>query len=462
MDHHTKEEVWNHHCSYQWTYFPEESKQLIQYFLSDRIQGKNLDVGAGWYNFHPNSTAVDFSKKGLEYNCAPNKILFDLDLLAKGEHLPIPDKSHHSATLVSVYQYLEGRKELLRELERILVPGSEVFIINQGSAGLTEHFRGPAHPDRIEEEVLAAGYDCVREKIPFGSLENPFQSVTVAMPDFNLFGKQPLVRGKERRIRQSGWRMANRDKFYDRCALWEARRAANAFQRLGTYPITKFSQDYVARFQAFADTIQGMNGNLPVIFLDPDIDASLHLATEDNPPYATLTTLGKSNERPSWKETSYDVPKGLRFSNHLNYFGATNMRDLRSHLDSLGSLRDEKEIDASVQQFIRFLAAVPLVKQSVDLQKRIYEEMKPKVKDLDDRIDRAKKNAISSMGMEHKQRRRIDELVAAKKRILADGIPVVGEARLNYLDAMDYYVAGFKYSLSSACGHWPMAREEFD
>ena len=49
------ESTWDHHGSYQWTYFADEIKQRIQYFLLQRLHGKNIEIGGGWYLSYPNS-----------------------------------------------------------------------------------------------------------------------------------------------------------------------------------------------------------------------------------------------------------------------------------------------------------------------------------------------------------------------------------------------------------------------
>ena len=65
-----KESVWDHHGSYQWTYFIEEVKQRITYFLSQRLTGRNLDIASGWYLHYPRSVALDLSSVCLKYNIA--------------------------------------------------------------------------------------------------------------------------------------------------------------------------------------------------------------------------------------------------------------------------------------------------------------------------------------------------------------------------------------------------------
>ena len=103
----TPKEIRDGHSSYQWVYFAEEIKQRISYFLSDKLFGKNLDIGGGRYLTHPRSTVVDISPKALEYNPAKEKVEFDIDMINQGVQLPFPDKSFDHATMISVYQYIK-------------------------------------------------------------------------------------------------------------------------------------------------------------------------------------------------------------------------------------------------------------------------------------------------------------------------------------------------------------------
>lgn len=123
---HTKErgpkEIRDNHSSGQWVYFAEEIKQRICFFLSDKLFGKNLELGGGWYLSHPHSTVVDISPKALAYNPAKEKVEFDLDSITDGNKLPFPDHSFDHATMVSVYQYLRESQAFKDEIMRVLKP----------------------------------------------------------------------------------------------------------------------------------------------------------------------------------------------------------------------------------------------------------------------------------------------------------------------------------------------------
>ena len=101
------ESIWDHHGSYQGTYFDHRIKQRIQHFLLQRLSGKNIEVGGGWYLSYPNSTVVDLSSVCLKHNPAKEKLQFDLDTLVDGKRLPYSANSFNSSTLISVWQYLQ-------------------------------------------------------------------------------------------------------------------------------------------------------------------------------------------------------------------------------------------------------------------------------------------------------------------------------------------------------------------
>ncbi len=459
-----REEViktWDFHCSYQWTYFPEEAKQLIQFFLSNRIHRRNLDLGAGWYTYHPNSTVVDLSLKGLEYNSSKEKVFFDLDDVARGKLLPFPDNSFGSATLVSVWQYLRHGKVLLGELERVLLPGSEVFIINESGAALTSMQVGPSSPKAIEQEVKEAGYDCIRETIPFG--DPSFQSVTVAMPYYDLFGKQACIKDKLRKLEENKERAENPASFYDDFALWETSRAALTFQRLGNYPITKFSQEYQQRLEEFSDALYKKTGKTALIFMEHDILPDWYLATSYNRPrisFASFSQLRKNRFDPGEDVQQLLEESGfIDLAHHLGCMGVASLDELDDKLQKFPEepdYRDERNTwESDLGYFTIFLGSIPLTEQTEALQRKVYGGLKTKIKDLDERImERQMLNAYL-VGCECKQRRRIDKLIASKERILAEGMQVIGYARFNHLEILDYYKNRVREDLDEAIKNWP-------
>ncbi len=437
--------IWDHHCSYQWTYFPEEAKQVIQFFLSDRINGKNLDVGAGWYLYHPNSTAIDISLKGLEYNPANEKVLFDLDDVGRGKRLPLLDHSYTSATLVSVWQYLRNRKALLGELERVLVPGSEVFIVNQPGSGLQEQLVGPNTPEGILKEVTEAGYDCIREFIPFGRSENSFESVTVAIPGPDLFGFEKGVQDRGLRLEESDKRKANPEEFYDAFALWETRRVELSLRGLSTYPITKFFRDYCERLQAFADEFNKKFGKTALIFEEYGwILPSSHLIIPGEEPIPTFISF--SEKRRGWpREDIEDLRKKYGVSICETLGSLESLEELERKLDGISRKQTlgycgGSEEKPSLDQLVSFVVSVPFTRETAALQAMVRERLRKSVPNLDILLHESRMRNVYFNATEFKQRRRINDLVARKERILREGIPVIGEARFDYSQFIDYYM----------------------
>jgi len=58
----TIREMWDGNGKQLWTYFNETIKQYIEFYLSKRLKGRNLEVGGGWYFSYPNSDVVEDRK----------------------------------------------------------------------------------------------------------------------------------------------------------------------------------------------------------------------------------------------------------------------------------------------------------------------------------------------------------------------------------------------------------------
>ena len=232
------ESTWDHHGSYQWTYFADEIKQRIQYFLLQKLNGKNIEIGGGWYLSYPNSVVVDLSSVCLEYNPAKEKLQFDLDTIGEGKQLPYEDDYFSSATLISVWQYLRHPKAVLGELERILKPGAEIYLINVQGAGLEECIVEASRTEILQKFFQELGYDSLIEHIPtFGGKVRELQSVCVAMPDIDLFGEAPSrIRNKEQREKQDENLCQDPSIFINEYVDWQMKNVASKLAKLSTFP----------------------------------------------------------------------------------------------------------------------------------------------------------------------------------------------------------------------------------
>ena len=113
-------------------FFGGNSREVLTEFFRDRISPNNLDIGsgAGTERYAPSSTALDHCKAALKKSESRRKVLFDLEKIAEGEKLPFRDNSFGSATMVSVWQYLNVETTLLlEEIERVLSDDGKLFII---------------------------------------------------------------------------------------------------------------------------------------------------------------------------------------------------------------------------------------------------------------------------------------------------------------------------------------------
>lgn len=299
-------EIWDRYSEWQWVYFAEEIKQRISYFLSDKLFGKNLDIGWGRYLSYPHSTVIDVSPKALAYNPAKEKVEFDLDDIHKGKQFPFPDHSFDHATMISVYQYLKGWKQLRDELMRILKPGSELYIINLngGGSGLSSDgvLQGPTHISSIKADFDEAWFTTLVENIPFHSDITQTQSLCIAMPGIDLFGPNNWnIRNQDERIEKnkihSRYRpfylqIENRygevddaaiddetkhtDVFTAEYSKWELKKMNDLFYKIATYPVTEFSLNYRKFFEAFTEECLATTECMPIItsytYNDIDID----------------------------------------------------------------------------------------------------------------------------------------------------------------------------------------------
>lgn len=452
--------IWDYHCSSLWSYFPEEVKQLIQFFLSKKIRGKNLDLGSGWYAYHPNSTVIDLSAKGLGYNIAREKILFNLDEVGEGKSLPFRSNSFQSATLVSVWQYLRNRKLLLGELERVLSPGSTVYIINQPGSCLRNLSVGPTDPSMIENEVKEWGYECVSEIIPFGRYDL-FESVNVDIPHISSVDLQNLFQDKPRKIKGSEERAENPKRFYNKFAVWETKKAMSAFKKLRTYPITKLSQECKEKFEDFSEVLQQRSGSRVLVFKEHSIPPSLHLATPGRRLNLTVAALSERKEEAlnSINEVNNLIKEyKLDCAQFIGYMGVSSLDCLDYKLQSFPEQDDWQGSDkakSDLNCFTEFLSSIPVTEGTKFIQKRVYGSLKPKVGSLDEMVIDKQMRDVYLVVREHKQRRIINELIEAKERILNENIPIIGQGKFDCDKFEDYYLSQTKKRLDNSSKHWP-------
>ncbi len=443
---HPHEKTWDHHGSYQWTYFGEHVKQRISYFLSERLHGRNLDLGGGWYLHYPNSTVVDLSSTCLDYNPAQDKLQFDLDELGEGMTLPFSDHSFDSATLVSTWQYLSKPGGVIDELQRVIRPGGEVYIINGQGAGLDECVVGSRNSQEVQKYLSKVGLDTLVEYIPVSDEPvsehrgGEFMSVCTAMPEPDLIdGMRSRVKNKEQR-QQADQEVRQKPSLSNKAFKdYELARMAEPLVKLAEYPITQYSLDYLAKIEAFSQRCTALVGETPIIFAEYVTPFELaFLLPEADTFFPTITFFeGRNRDTHSKLDQAGELGKEseLRFGYHLNYFSEITPESLLDYCRQFvpkkrGDFGDTGNEDQTYR-FVKFVSALGLNDYTKSLQQAMYQALKPNIPDIDQRLTKQKHGAFFTLTLEHKQRRKIVDLIEAKNRILTDGIPIVGTGHLN-------------------------------
>ena len=436
------ESTWDHHGSSQWTYFSDEVKQRINFFLSKRLHGRNIDIGGGWYLSYPNSTVVDLSSVCLTNNPAKEKLQFDLDQLGDGRRLPYNAHSFDSATLISAWQYLKYPLAVTKELKRVLKLGAEIYIINGQGSGLEECICGHTQSEEIQKFFQKQGYDALTESIPFGGDVREFQSVCVAMPDKDLFGDAPSrIRSKERRIRENEEVCQSPSKFQDAFAEWELRKRTELLSKISTFPITRYSQEYLERVERFSQEYHEQTGGVPLIFAEHTIEPEVSMLTPDYRfLFATMFLMGKEKAVDRWKGPADELLKkyGLGVSRYCNYFDFETTQRLLEHCDKFKVARGDywgraSDNESELRKYADFISAIGMTSFTRELQTQINQRLKLIVKDLDERIEKQRAFGFHMATFESKQERKIDRLIDAKARIESNKVEVVGEGNLNYM-----------------------------
>jgi SAM-dependent methyltransferase len=436
------ESTWDHHGSYQWTYFADEIKQRIKFFLQQRLSGKNIEIGGGWYLSYPDSVVVDLSSVCLSHNPAKEKLQFDLDTIRKGNKLPYADGSFDSATLISVWQYLKHPEKVLRELERILVPGAEIYLINGQGGGLEECIVGTGKTESIQDFFKTAGYDTLIEHIPcFDGDVREFQSVCAAMPDKDLFGQvYSQIKNKEQRKKQDEEICQNPSIFTNEYIEWEMRMVNSRLSRLSSFPVTQYSREYLERIETFSQEYNKQTGEVPLIFIEHFFEPALAMLTpEYKYLHGTMFLMGVDKQAENFSSQVNDLLKKfeLCFSRHGNYFKQTSITRLLSYCADFVQKPKEHysrydENEANLERFADFISSQGLNSFTRELQEQIYLRLKTNVPNLDKMMQKSKAYGYHFATYEYKQKRTIDELIKIKEEIMSTNVPVVETQKLNY------------------------------
>jgi SAM-dependent methyltransferase len=418
------EAEWDRHGSYQWTYFCDEAKSRISYFLNKRLSGKNIDIGGGWYLHYDNSAVVDLSSVCLEHNPAKEKLQFDLDELAKNKYLPYRNNSFDSATFISSWQYLRFPDLVTKEMKRVLKPGAEMYIINGQGAGLSECIVNHSRSPDIENYFASKGFDTLVEEI----YHNEFKSVCVKMPYTDVFGKKVSI------IPKKGQRLAQEESFEKDYINSEYLSRKKLLEKLLVYPVTKYSQDLLEKYESFSREYYEKSGELPLIFLDRHIKAEFLMSIPDD--YRSLGILVAMKEKEKSNDSNYDLlceiekKHNISFCQVYGYFGYDFIDDMVLDCKNNRLSRFESLID--------FISSYPLNSMTKKYQKIIYSELKKNDKNLDEKILKANARRYSFLTYNFRNNPSINELIARKKRVEEEKIETVCQKRMNLKECLPY------------------------
>ena len=115
---------WNAEA-FMWSHkIEKEKREVIEQELSPLSWGNNLDLGCGSYSYLP-SMGLDISPKMIKFNerCT-SKMIADLE-----QPLPIAANSFDSVTAVFVFNYIQNYRQLLSEVQRILIGGGTLVMV---------------------------------------------------------------------------------------------------------------------------------------------------------------------------------------------------------------------------------------------------------------------------------------------------------------------------------------------
>ncbi|EKE29030.1 MAG: hypothetical protein ACD_2C00246G0002 [uncultured bacterium (gcode 4)] len=420
---------WNRHSAYQWVYFDENYKKMISHYLAGRLTWSNLEIWWWWYLSHPNSAVIDVSEVALEYNPAKNKKCFDLDDLWRWKKLPYPDHSFESATMISVWQYLRFPKKLLMELERVLVPGWELYIINEQWAWITELIKQSGHTRGICQQVQELWYSAIKEDIEIIWKDHCwFKAVIVSMPQETLFGKVSEVKRKasivmtQEEAEEEEETKANRFK-QDYTEKWY-NRAEFMLHSLREYPVTQFSIDLRQRFEDFSKDYKSATWEDVLLCSFEYSDMKLDMATSD---IEIMVELHAKSFKDQTKEDLLRKYK-LRACNHHTSLEVEVKKQLNWQSAAESTL---------FNYFIPFLTNTALNSYTISLQKQLYDNLKKtySVK-LDEWIHDKVARRLYYLISDNKQRKPIDSLIARKREIEKEKIPTAWTKPLTYLPYM--------------------------
>jgi ubiquinone/menaquinone biosynthesis C-methylase UbiE len=402
----TIQEMWDENGKQLWTYFNENIKQFIELYLSQKLKGRNLDVGGGWYLHYPNSDVVDISPVCLDYNLAPKerKHVFDLESISRGAKLPFDDHTFDSATAISVMQYLPEPWSIIKEIGRVLKPDSEFYVIGGQNSGVYDLVmsNGFRNTREIEDSFKSKDYDTVIERIPTpDGRVCEFDSVCVAMPDENGISK---IKNKRKRL--ADVEKFNPQKFLDDYTDLEVSRQISKLSQIQRYPITKHSRELLEKISKFTKYFSDKTGNIPLLYCNA-IQPEFDMALPGQEPIMDLSIVSRNgNGYESLSKEMNDF--GFRFSHCFGFLPNTE-NEMNIALKNPDKSRK--------RQFTDFVASIKLNEPALELSDRIEKVLLRRDIGYLQGVYARRAGNLDMVSYQYKQRRRVDELIERKKFI---------------------------------------------
>ncbi len=419
----TIQQAWNHFGSTQYGYFSELDKQLIAFYLTQKLSGNNLDIGGGWYRYYENSHVVDISPACLEYNLTPpeRKHVFDLDTISDGARLPFDDHVFDSATMVSVIQYLPSPWDVVGEVGRVLKPGAELYVICVQEAGFRPLMANELRNSQaIERGFASKGYDIFTELVPFSDLlASDCRSVCVAMPDEKGVSK---IRNKKERM--CGAEKLNPIKALCDYTDYETSVQVSKLVQLQEYPVTKHSEELLEEIEKSTKDYSSRTGVVPFVYCSstrPEFGMSL--------PGMEPKIIVSAIPLMDTDVRAHDEFHSCGFSFSISYFPPGTAEELAALLGQ----RDRP----GRYELVRFMASIKLNAPAIEIANRIEELLSRSghLEYLQD-VRQEYANNLHFLASQNKQRRGVDELIERKKLIESDPYLIAEYDRLE----LDVYV----------------------
>lgn len=424
----------------QWEYFDENYKRIISYYLWPKLTWPNLEIGWWWYLSHLNSSVIDVSENSLAYNPAKNKTCFDLDDVWRWSRLPYYDSAFETATMVSVWQYIQYPEELLNEIKRVLMPGWKLYIINEQWAWPGKLMRQSWYSVNILKQIKDLWFDARIEDIEtiWRSI-NWFKCVIVTMPENMLFETVEIIkRSSENILSKEEQRDLSDEKddiFRQKYIEDELKKADYLFHMIDNYPVTSHNLKLRRKFQLISDEFKRITGKDIICTLGSEIDPEFSMALENDnlcSQFYLNTSSDKEILNDLFKKTWIKWCK-LSFSPYQNYItDQLNKEDFGYH-----EFHNSRVFKDHMEKLISFLLSVPLNSYSKDLQEKLYENLLKKFpKNFEEKILNAQTLKFYNLFEDYKQRKKINTLIERKKLILKDNVSVEWEKKLDYLSIL--------------------------